>query len=312
MKQIFLLIKITLLLFFIGAITQSSHAQSSASGLAKFVTPPFISGCNNDTIRIELQNLYGSKGIVYSGKVHLTVAIPDNPTIQYVGGSVASSPSGATSSTANAASTLDIDVPLPALGKTTVVKFVVRADCGVLKLNPLPQFTATVTYPTPYPVSSETLNSAVLSVGNAQLNITDAFGTNFSQIRDYGVEGALPINITNTGYGSVGNVKVTVVRPTVQVYTVTRIRPADNTAILYGEPAPISTTVVGSNTVQVFNLSGALLGSDGLLTPGEGIFMAHRTIAPNTCGIYDTKFTVEYQCANGGVACDAQIGRAHV
>jgi uncharacterized repeat protein (TIGR01451 family) len=276
-------------------------AQTS-SPVVKFVTPPFISGCNNDTIKVLITNIYGGKGVTYSGPVKLSINVPGSPTIKYIGGTVSSMPAGATSASATG-STVNIDVPMPALGQTTTVKFVINADCNVLKLNPLPQFTGTATYPSPYPITGETFNSAVLAVGNAQLNLVDSgtmnstipFNTNVNNTNFF---------IDNGGYGSIDNVKITITRPTDLPPTINRIWNFPSTGNVANDWPPSTSTVVGLNTIEVLTVSGKYLGADGLLTPGERIQFVRRFTSLNECATYYSSYQVEYTCAGGSTVCD--------
>ena len=87
MEKHSLLKKMLLLTVVFLAAIGGTFAQTAAP-LSKFITPTFISGCNNDTIRIEVNNIYGAKDVTYNGKVKINVAIPGSPTIKFVGGSV--------------------------------------------------------------------------------------------------------------------------------------------------------------------------------------------------------------------------------
>jgi hypothetical protein len=299
-KNVLRLAALTLFILHSSLFTHEVAAQTTSS-ISKFVTPPFISGCNNDTIKIELTNLYGAKGVTYSGPVKYRVNVPAPGTIKYIGGSVSSVPAGAISTSATG-NVVDIEVPLPALGKTTVIKFVVNADCNVLKLNPLPAFTAIATYPSPYPITGETFNSAVLAVGTAQLSIS---AQELNENIAFNTSQWSGIRIANGGYGSIDNVKVTITRPTVLTHDqAISTNAAGAWFIPGGNILPTTTTVVGSNTVYTYILKGVNLGSDGLLTPGERINFYDKFTTPNYCGIFDSKYVVEYQCAGGGTVCD--------
>ncbi len=298
------------------AASQPAKAQNGLTEpVAKFVTPAFISGCNNDTIKIVVTNLYEPTSITctdkngipsssYPDPVKIKVNVPGGTVIQYVAGSVSSDPTGAASSSPTG-NTVDITVPMPAQGYSTIVKFVVRADCGVLKLNPLPQFSATVAYPTPYPIVGETINSPVLSVGNAQLNVTNGILGFSNQNIAYGGNVFRCINIANGGYGNIDNITVTVESPDAFVETSTLTTPYGY-PYSYGLLTAVSTTPLGNGiTRRVYKVAGNSLGTDGLLTPGETMGFCQELTAPNACGIYDAKYKVEYQCAGGGAACDA-------
>ena len=282
------------------ALLAASHTAKAQNGLtepvAKFVTPAFISGCNNDTIKIVITNLYEPTSITctdkngipsssYPDPVKIKVNVPGGAVIQYVSGSVSSDPMGAASSSPTG-NTVDITVPMPAQGYSTIVKFVVRADCGVLKLNPLPQFTAMLTYPTPYPITTETINSAVLSVGNAQLNVTNGILGFFNQNIAYGENIFRCIDIANGGYGSIDNITITLDSPDSLVATSTITTPYGY-PYSYGPLTAVSTTPLGNGiTRRVYKVFGNSLGTDGLLTPGETIGFCQEGRAPNVCGIY--------------------------
>jgi hypothetical protein len=204
--------------------------------------------------------------VTYAGNTTFEVDIPGGSLVTFKTGTVTSLPAGATF-VSYAANKLTINAPLPALGLTTVIKFVVVSDCNIVSLAALPFFTTKVTYPASYPSAAETFNSAQMNVGAAQLVVVDNYGNNGTVI--FGVNNASSLFISNTGYGNIDNVKITVTRPTTLPATLIRIwTPATGVRTATDWP-PTTTTVVGSNTVEVLTLSGNYLGPDKLLTPGE-------------------------------------------
>ena len=299
MKQCKLL---TFLIFTMLLMVGDLFAQTSPSGQVSFVTPTALSSCNKDTICINVTNLKGGKNNSYSGNVSLQVNVPGGTAIQYLSNSVSSLPTGATF-VSYTGKQLTMSVPLPALGATTKVCFVVTSDCSIATLSPLPYFTGTVTYPSGYPIASEGLTSSTmnvgmptLTVGSVNLNKTVALGTNNTSA----------ISINNSGYGKIDNIKVTITRPSSFVLDSILVKNSGNT-LVYQQLTPTTTTVVGANTVRTYTLSGAALSPDNTLISGETIRIYDSYTLPTGCATYNSQYQVEYLCAGGNTVCDKPI-----
>lgn len=187
-------------------------AQSSPSGQAKFLVPSSISACNNDTICIEVLNNKGQKGITYNGNITLEIDIPGGTLMKYILGSVHSIPTGA-NEVAYSGNKLTLSVPLPELGATTRVCFVVVADCNISNISGLPFFTGKITYPSGFPTPTENFTSIAMNVGVGNLFVqpyTTYFGPTADQSqRVQGQEAYSVLFFSNTGYGDIRNVRVT-------------------------------------------------------------------------------------------------------
>jgi SdrD B-like domain len=280
--------------------------QTSPSGQAKFITPSLLSSCNKDTICLEITNLQGAKNTTYSGNVTLEIDIPGDTLIGLETGSVFSLPAGAIQ-VSYVGNKLIMSVPLPALGSTTKVCFVVRPDCNVTNMVDLPNFNGKITYPPAFPTPTETFESGDLNVGTAILSVGPATITGFFN-KTYSRNASFQrgIKITNGGYGNIDNLTITVSTPNDLTFSSSgtqSINAAWDLAYAMGI-VPFSSTIVGSKTIRIYKLSGVQLGPDHILAAGEAMHFSDTHIAPNYCGAFDSDFKVEYGCGANAVSCD--------
>jgi hypothetical protein len=283
--------------------------QLSPSGQAKFITPSLLSSCNRDTICIELMNVQGAKNTTYSGNVTLEVDIPGDTLVVYMPGSLSSVPSGATQ-VSYVNKKLIISVPLPALGATTKVCFVVRPDCNVSNMADLPNFLGKITYPPGFPTQPETFQSGDLNTGSAILNHSLFDLTTFGNPTPaFGEEFRVISNVTNGGYGNVGefyyytvNANALNTYPAVYFYVI-------NTNGVYHYPTPAFVAPISSvpydatHTLYTYKFTGSNLGPDFLFTSGETIRIDQYLYAPNMCADYDLKRWSSYSCGAGKPLC---------
>jgi hypothetical protein len=292
-----------------SCISFSSFAQSSPSGQVSFVTPTILSGCNKDTICLNVTNNKGAKGIVYTGNVTLAVTIPGGTLVELLTGSVSSVPTGASQvSYSSTSKVLTMSVPLPAVGATTKVCFAVVSDCNISTLTTLPKFSATITYPSGYPLTTESLTSTSLNVGSPALSVA---GLTFNKSVIYNATNFESFKLTNSGYGNIDNFKITIVSPNVFTDSAAYVSSmAGNTAIgtQQGTITPISTTVGATETTKVYQFSGSpLFGGDGYLSPGESMAFTNAFTTPSVCGAWDVKIKVEVLCGNNKPSCIVPI-----
>jgi uncharacterized repeat protein (TIGR01451 family) len=285
--------------------------QTTPSGQASYDLPTTLSACNNDTIHVLIQNMQGSKTATYSGNIALEIDIPGGNLVEYIANSVHSIPSGATfvSYTSNK---LKMSVPLPNLGSTTKVCFVIRPDCGITSLTTLPQFIGKITYPTGFPTAPETWTSAPMNVGVAQLNHTIGTGYPFNPSVNYGESFWRHNRLTNGGFGSLSEITFTsrahndLVRYNALTYGYYGYT-ADGSYVgssYNGGVYPISSVADGPNyKIYTYKITGAALGADGLFTPGEIIDFYENFIAPNKCETYQTETSASYTCGPSKPAC---------
>lgn len=299
MKQCKLL---TFLIFNMLLMVGNLFARTSPSGQVSFVTPTALSSCNKDTICINVTNLKGGKNVSYTGNVSLQVNVPGGTAIQYLSNSVSSLPTGATF-VSYTGKQLTMSVPLPALGATTKVCFVVTSDCSIATLSPLPYFTGTVTYPSGYPIVSESITSAAMNVGMPTLTVA---GVSLNKTAVLGASNTSAISINNSGYGKIDNIKVTITRPSSFVLDSILVKNSGNT-LVYQQLTPTTTTVVGANTVREYTLSGVALSPDNALISGETIRIYDSYTMPTGCATYNSQYQVEYLCAGGNTVCDKPI-----
>jgi hypothetical protein len=287
-----------------------TKAQISPSSQVKFTTPTTLSSCSRDTILLELSNQKGEKGATYSEKTTIEIDIPGGTLIQYLTASVSSVPSGATV-TSYVANKLTISVPLPSLGTSTKIKFVVKSDCNINTLTNLPYFTAKVTYPASYPLTPEIFNSAFMNVAKGVLSVT-----NWNPIPvqyNFNTQIGWSTRLTNIGYGNISEIKETIIvpnklNPNASGYTSVYMRNENGTTPYMGIAYYTSKTVYGADSTQFeFVYSGNFLGSDGLLTPGEALLAHHHTVGPSYCTSGIVKHTFQYSCGAGFPACETPV-----
>ena len=305
MKHAYLLIRLTFLFLFIGAITQKLEAQTSPSGQVKFITPTVLSACNTDTICVTLTNLQGAKGVTYAGNVSMEIDIPGGALVEYINSSVKSVPTGA-SQTSYAANKLTIGVPLPALGATTKICFVVRPDCNVANIGILPKFKAKVTYPASYPTPTETFNSAAMNIGKTVISHTLVNQTsNGNPTTFYSGGYILATNLLNSGYGIQNELIYTTINHKDMVYGSAEIYNTGGINAI-GTPVavtPLTTVTIGDYVYRTYQLTGTKLGPDFQFTPGETTQLRESLTNPAKCGSYKAKRFVNYTCGVGTPTC---------
>lgn len=304
-----------LLFSFVFLTGPNGQAQSSPSGQAKFVVPSSISACNSDTICIEVMNNKGRKGVTYSGNATLEIDVPGGALVKYINNSVYSIPTGVTQlSYIN--NKLTVSLPLPILGATTKVCFVVVADCNITELGGLPKFNGKITYPAGFPTLMENFSSISMNVGVGNLFInpyTYYFGptANKTLYRNQGQYSYSALYMSNTGYGDITNVKVTrTVDNALNVIPSLETWEGSN----YGNPIVhgtlLSTVNDGTTTTSVFSFNSGLinsLGADNKLAAGDDVdrIISSEFTAPNQCGSWEIKYKIEWLCADGSPSCQA-------
>ena len=314
MKQSYLLSKLTFLLLFFVAITQNLQAQTSASGQVKIITPTTLSACNTDTIFLELTNVQGAKGVTYAGNVSMEIDIPGGTLMKYIDNSIISTPTGV-SQTSYAGNKLTIALPLPAFGKTTKLQFLVQPDCNVGALTPLPSFKVKTTYPSGYPIATETIKSAAANVGKGELSVSGVSG--FTNALDpwaaVGITDGL--KLTNTGYGDIKEVTIKFTFPneyvsTYGIFTAIVIYDANvvnqlgaNPWLPYGVGVPTS----GNRTIYTAVIKGDNLGSDNVLSSGEILSLSAVLNAPQQCGQFKFDYEFSYTCGPNTPSCQIPV-----
>jgi hypothetical protein len=286
-----------------------SFAQSTTSGQAKFITPSILSSCNRDTICIELMNSQGAKNTTYTGNITLEIDIPGDTLVEYIAGSLSSVPTGATQ-VSYVNKKLIISVPLPALGSTTKVCFVVRPDCNVPSMPNLPNFLGKITYPPGFPTPAETFQSGDLNTGAAIFNHALYDLTTFGNPTPaFGAEFRVITNLTNGGYGNVNefyyytiNANALNTYPAVYFYVI-------SASGVYHYPTPAYVAPISSvpynatHTLNTYKFTGANLGPDNLFTSGETIRVDQYLYAPNMCADYDLKRWASFSCGTNKPLC---------
>jgi SdrD B-like domain len=283
-----------------------------AQSQAQFVTPPFLSACNTDTICVNVENLQGSKSVTYVGNVTLEVDVPAGALVEYIAGSVSSVPAGATA-TSYVNNKLTISMPLPAFGTKTKVWFIVRPDCNITSLAALPSFSGKITYPPSYPIASELFNSALLNTGKAALSHVpyggDANyvgGTYFNAKPEFGGLFRVITEVRNTGYGNATELTLTTIHDNDitldPAYLMWVYRPDDGYP--YTVISPVTTLPYNATqTIRTYKITSINMGADGKLGPGETLRLDEWLNAPSQCATYDSKIAVNYTCGAGQPVC---------
>ncbi|MDF7820530.1 hypothetical protein P1X15_23100 [Runella sp. MFBS21] len=251
----------------------SLHAQTSPSGQLQLLTPTTLSACNTDTIYLNLTNLQGAKGVTYAGTANIEISIPGGALLEYINNSVNSTPAGVQQQSYTNKK-LIITVPLPATGATTRLKFVLRPDCNVGSISGLPRLTGSITYPTGFPLGSETFSSSAMNIGksviaHSLLNQT----TNGNPTPTLSTAFSIATNILNTGYGFQNELIYTTINHKDLTFTSAAVRnsngiSANGTAVAV---TPVSTTTVSNYVYRTYRLQGTQLGGDKQFTPNETI-----------------------------------------
>lgn len=325
--------KIMIFLCFLTLTISGVTAQTSPSAQSKITVPSVLSGCARDTIVVELTNLTGP-ACTSSGSPLLatyTVNIPGGAEVSYATGSLSSLPAGA-SFVSYASKVLTFTVPLPSLGSTTKVKFVVHPTCNVTNIAPLPDFSISVAYPAGVTPSSESWKSTKLNLGVAQLGINNySWHTAPNATVSFNSILGSYLNVENTGFGNITEIEYTYeLDDSIYFwYEPQNGYPIEQHQILlysYG-PGYTPTYVTGDwlatplnpskpyNTVtskSIVNgkrrytttLKAAAFGPDGTFNPGDHLYFAQYYRAPTTC-VRDqvNKTWVSYKCAAGGNSC---------
>jgi hypothetical protein len=285
-------------------------AQISASGQLKFDVPNTLSACASDTVCVTVYNNKAVKGTTYTGTVKLKVNIPGGTLMKLIPGSLTSKPTGAIQ-TAYTNNLLEVDVPLPAIGAGTKVCFLIQPDCNIGSVTPLPVFTAQATYPSGYPDPVQTVTSATANVGKGILTATP-WGTPYSNAAaSWGVQAGVNydgVKISNTGYG---NIKEILVKTTVpNKFTTNAVLDTWNAAYSVPNIPGIlvsQTTNTDGSVTYIHKISGAALGSDNVLSPGETRVWSVFFKAPAECTQGQFKYEFSYSCADGLPACEAPV-----
>ena len=291
------------ILFVLGLFLTPSvlEAQTSASGQFKISVPTVLSSCNRDTIYLELTNQQSAKGVIYSGNATIEVNIPGGALIAYQTGSVSSVPVGATE-VSYATNKLTISVPLPVLGMTTRIAFVVIPECSIGTIAGLPSFSGTITYPSGFPTITETVTSSLINVGTPKFTLTTFFG-----VGNFGGSTTVQHNVSNTGYGNMNEITVTSIVP--NALTIDSVKVRSSPAFVYKTIAVTSVAPYdASNMIRTYKLTGSDLGPDYTLEAGGTTILYEYYQTPAVCATYPITAWADYSCANGTqAACSVPV-----
>jgi hypothetical protein len=295
---------LSLLLLFI--LTANLLQAQTPSGQAKFVspTPTVLSGCNNDSIAIQVCNFEGPvcpDPLSPANLARVEVDVPGGALVNYVSGSL-QAPGQFVSYSGKK---LIFNVPMPAYGQCVTVKFLVFSECNVNTLSPLPQFNALIDYPAAFPTANETFNSGALNTGVAQishygwsndwLNPAPAFGTQFRIITA----------TKNIGYGEADEITYTAVDDTAMksVIMYPHLYNPDGTFLGNFPATPISTTTVdgGKRIQRTWKVTPSSFPaySNNILQPGWMIRWDRYMTPPSRCDQFQSRQWWDLNCANG-------------
>lgn len=272
-----------------GALTLQATNQVT------IIPPSVLSACNTDTVKVLFINKYGSK-TTYPGPTTICLALPGNGQVTYAGGSLISLPSGASTSTADGATSLSISVPMPSLGDSILICFAVNSTCDVADIsqNSLPYITGLVAYPTGFPVAAERVVSPLINAASANLIVVPDPTFNHTVLK--GATWTRCVKIRNGGYGKVDDFKLYDYSDAGMTFVSASVQSNANAAIV-----PIQ-TVSGGQIIYEYALSGAHLGADKYLTNGEEIIVC-AVFRNDDCGKYASKLVADYRCPATGPTC---------
>jgi SdrD B-like domain/Secretion system C-terminal sorting domain len=289
----------------------SAFGQSSPSGQARFVTPSTLSGCNKDTIWVEVANYQTGSCTVSGalGNATVEVDIPGGTLVDYMAGSLSSMPAGAVF-TSFAAKKLTFTVPMPNVGDITRAYFLVKSGCDIGTLTTPPVFEGKITYPASFPTGVELFSSAKMNTGTANIIQTPYPALSFFHAQpNFQQEFRVITNIDNTGYGAVAELVYTTIHDNniplqyggIYVYNYGGIN-ADYPVYHY---APVFSAVpYGTHqTLRTYKISGLALGGDARFTSGETIRVDEYLAAPNFCASYDSKVHAKFECNGLATVC---------
>jgi SdrD B-like domain len=279
-----------------------------------------ISACKTDTVTVTLTNNLSEKGADYTGNVKLSIKIPGNGLIEYLPNSVVTSPSNQASNTSfvAATNTLNTEIPLPALGQKTVVKFAYKAGCDINAAAPLPPFEGTVTYPTGYPLTTETVLSPASNVGKGQL-IGNGMSGFTNTTAAYKGEWYDVSRFTNVGYGEIDNIRLKVTIPAFLTDNFVSAGVSNNLGSgTQATPDPTIVTPLSPNLTALstvtnadnsktytYNLSGLSLGTNNIMTTNENRIVVLKFNDVNECNQGLIKYEYDFNCGGNTPYCQS-------
>jgi protocatechuate 3,4-dioxygenase beta subunit len=292
-------------------LAHQATAQTSATGQLTIVTPQVLSACNSDTIEVQLINLDGpvcpTPGFG-GGLCTVTVNIPGDSLISYVAGSLSSNVVGGANFVSYVNKALTFTMPVPTFGSTTIAKFVIKPDCRIIDADELPVFTGSITYPVGYPTPTETFESPAMNTGSAILD-NPASQAAVDNVVPFGQQFASVTRPINVGYGNLNTVEYGVIVDTAMpsfnylyFYSANGLNaqgltvPA-NTYHGYVLPTTaVKTQYDPTHWLYKFTVSGANLGPDNALSPGEQMYLAAYFTPPSSCTTLTQKYYMSYSC----------------
>jgi hypothetical protein len=202
-----------LVVILFGLYSVLLSAQVSPSGQTVLTAPGTLSACSRDTVKLTFTNKDGPACGDVGGvplKVQYTVHIPtDNTDISYFAGSISSTPAGATATVSGG--NLLIEAPVPGFGASTEIKFVITSTCKTVPIDTLPYFAISAVYPAGFPVLNESWIGSKMNTGVAQIIVYHSTGAYASTIAGFGELLNQTHTVTNSGYGSVDQLRVNMI-----------------------------------------------------------------------------------------------------
>jgi SdrD B-like domain len=300
--------------------TASKDATVTDSGQLTIGVSSLISACKVDTVTLTLTNNLSEKGKGYTGNVKLKIKIPGGSLIEYIPNSVITVPTSLASNTVftSATSTLSTEIPLPVLGQKTVVKFAYRAGCDINAAAPLAPFEANITYPTGYPLTTETVISTASNVGKGQLTASGMSGF-VNTTASFKGEWYDVGRFVNVGYGEIDNVRMKVTIPAFLTDSFISAGVSDN--LLSGTQATPDPTIVtplqpnltavstitnsDNSKTYTYNLSGLALGTDNVMETNESRIVVLKFNDVNECNQGLIKYEYDFNCGGNTTYCQS-------
>jgi uncharacterized repeat protein (TIGR01451 family) len=292
----------------LGWLSPNLHAQIACPTIMPRSIP--LSICSQaDSLSFVYTNNSQNQRV---GTAKATIELPYGTKLRYRAGSVKGR-SGAGSVTENNIADLNkpiFTIPIPNYLEGVTVTFAVDVSCEALDLAraALPMMRITMDYTGAFnPAASpllDKMDSEPFNIQSAILTITPDMATR-SLTKDS------PFNrcftLRNTGYGSVDRV---------YLYDTTAVGANFISATIAGAAAtPLATENITWNgkpaTITKWVISGAALGSDGILSPNETVDICENMMLAD-CGSFKTRFRVEYKCSENAAPCSTATGNTTI
>jgi uncharacterized repeat protein (TIGR01451 family) len=292
----------------LGWMPISIHAQITCPTLMPRSIP--LSICSQaDSLSFVYTNNNQNQRV---GTTKATIELPYGTKIRYRTGSVKGTSSAGLVTENNVA---DLNkpiftIPIPNYLESVTVTFAIDAACEALDLarGALPFFKITMDYAGSFNPAASPLTEATQSepfnIQSAILTITPDSAT---RSRTQNTPFSRCFTVKNTGYGSIDKI---------YLYDTTMVGTSFVSATVDNQPLTLVSTddITWKSKpakVRKFVVTGAALGSDGILTANESFQFCENMILDD-CGSFKTSLRVEYKCTEAGNPCSTATGNTTI